>query len=76
MHNPDIPWSSMHLVKRSDTSRSIYPRAAFMTVFALHLIWRLLSEGSYYKDHGFLPVKYSMFDRLKFRLFFTYLVAL
>ena len=28
--------SLMHLVERSDTSRSVYPRAVFMTVFALH----------------------------------------
>ena len=28
--------SSMHLVERSDTSHSVYPRVAFMTVFALH----------------------------------------
>ena len=28
--------SSMHLVEWSDTSRSVYPRAAFMTAFALH----------------------------------------
>ena len=29
--------SLMYLVERSDTSYSVYPRAAFMTVFALHL---------------------------------------
>ena len=28
--------SSMQLVERSDTSCSVYPRAAFITVFALH----------------------------------------
>ena len=28
--------SSMYLVERSDTSHSVYPRAMFMTVFALH----------------------------------------
>ena len=28
--------SLMYLVERSDTSRSVYPRVAFMTVFALH----------------------------------------
>ena len=28
--------SSMYLVERSDTSHSVYPRVAFMSIFALH----------------------------------------
>ena len=34
--NPAIQSSPMCLVERSDTSHSIYLRAAFMTAFALH----------------------------------------
>ena len=35
----------------SDTNCNVYPKAAFMTVFAL--ILRLLSEGGYYEDHDY-----------------------
>ena len=39
--------TSMHLVKRSDTSCGIYPRGAFMTVFAKHP--EAITDGGYYK---------------------------
>ena len=53
------------MVERSDTSRRYYPKAVFMTIFALHpettIRGWLLSEGGYYKDRGYSPVKYGMY---------------
>ena len=43
--------SSMHSVERSDTSCSVYPRAAFMTAFVLHP--EAIIEASYYKDRAY-----------------------
>ena len=43
--------TSVHLVERSATSCGIYPRGAFMTVFANHP--EAITEGGYYKNCGY-----------------------
>ena len=42
----------------SDTSCSIYTRAAFMTVLAVHP--EAINQDSYYRDCVYLPVDYGM----------------